>query len=240
MGLSRLGAPQAHLYHRRIRTRHPAHALYRFIISMPARHAAAIRPVASVVTPFRRPIVLATSASAPFPPAEAALTDPDGLLAVGGDLSPQRLLNAYAHGIFPVVLGWPTDPVVEPRPAHGLSHRRRAPVFPLQAPAPRKHLDGSRRHRLRTGDRCLRCESAPRPGRHLDHRGDAAGLYRLAPSRPRAFDRGIRRRAPGRRDLRRRGRPDVFLAKACSVGKAAVPRWHWPPWPPICMAEDGH
>ncbi len=32
----------------------------------------------------------------------------------------------------------------------------------------------------------------------------------------------------------------MFLAKACSVGKAAVPRWHWPPWPPICMAEDGH
>ncbi|UNE61109.1 leucyl/phenylalanyl-tRNA--protein transferase [Xanthomonas oryzae] len=83
---------------------------------MPARHAAAIRPVASVVTPFRRPIVLATSASAPFPPAEAALTDPDGLLAVGGDLSPQRLLNAYAHGIFPwysdgrPILWWSPDP----------------------------------------------------------------------------------------------------------------------------------
>ena len=37
----------------------------------------------------------------PFPPVESALADPDGLLAFGGDLSPQRFLNAYANGIFP-------------------------------------------------------------------------------------------------------------------------------------------
>ena len=34
-----------------------------------------------------------------FPPLEQA--DPDGLLAVGGDLSPKRLLLAYSKGIFP-------------------------------------------------------------------------------------------------------------------------------------------
>ena len=34
-----------------------------------------------------------------FPSAE--LADEDGLLAVGGDLSPMRLLSAYANGIFP-------------------------------------------------------------------------------------------------------------------------------------------
>jgi len=34
-----------------------------------------------------------------FPPAE--LAEEDGLLAVGGDLSPQRLLKAYSLGIFP-------------------------------------------------------------------------------------------------------------------------------------------
>lgn len=54
--------------------------------------------------------------AAPFPPVEQALLDPDGLLAVGGDLSPQRLLNAYQHGIFPwytegePILWWSPDP----------------------------------------------------------------------------------------------------------------------------------
>lgn len=36
-----------------------------------------------------------------FPPVEDALDDPNGLLAIGGDLSPARLLAAYRHGIFP-------------------------------------------------------------------------------------------------------------------------------------------
>ncbi len=34
-----------------------------------------------------------------FPPVEYA--EPDGLLAIGGDLSPTRLLSAYRQGIFP-------------------------------------------------------------------------------------------------------------------------------------------
>lgn len=52
----------------------------------------------------------------PFPPAQTALRDPDGLLAAGGDLSPERLLDAYAHGIFPwfsdgePILWWSPDP----------------------------------------------------------------------------------------------------------------------------------
>ncbi len=32
---------------------------------------------------------------------EPALTEPDGLLAIGGDLSPERLIAAYKKGIFP-------------------------------------------------------------------------------------------------------------------------------------------
>ena len=44
-----------------------------------------------------------------FPPAEEADHEYDGLLAVGGDYSPERLLNAYSNGIFP----WP---VAEGRP----------------------------------------------------------------------------------------------------------------------------
>ena len=44
---------------------------------------------------------LAPDPRAPFPPVDMALEEPDGLLAFGGDLAPQRFLNAYAHGIFP-------------------------------------------------------------------------------------------------------------------------------------------
>lgn len=42
-----------------------------------------------------------TSDNLTFPNPENALEDPDGLLAIGGDLSQTRLYNAYQHGIFP-------------------------------------------------------------------------------------------------------------------------------------------
>ncbi|MGD2052472.1 MAG: leucyl/phenylalanyl-tRNA--protein transferase [Gammaproteobacteria bacterium] len=51
-----------------------------------------------------------------FPPVAQALSDPDGLLAAGGSLSPEILLKAYRHGIFPwysegqPVLWWSPDP----------------------------------------------------------------------------------------------------------------------------------
>ena len=37
----------------------------------------------------------------PFPPSEMAWHEPNGLIAIGGDLSSQRLINAYNAGIFP-------------------------------------------------------------------------------------------------------------------------------------------
>ena len=63
------------------------------------------------------------SGNTPFPPTERALRSPNGLLAAGGDLSTQRLLEAYRHGIFPwfspgePVLWWSPDPrmVLVPR-----------------------------------------------------------------------------------------------------------------------------
>lgn len=42
-----------------------------------------------------------SSVSLEFPSVDKALRDPDGLLAVGGDLRPERLLRAYERGIFP-------------------------------------------------------------------------------------------------------------------------------------------
>ncbi|GAO35642.1 leucyl/phenylalanyl-tRNA--protein transferase [Sulfuricella sp. T08] len=52
----------------------------------------------------------------PFPPLSSALREPNGLLAAGGDLSPQRLIAAYSRGIFPwfnpgePILWWSPDP----------------------------------------------------------------------------------------------------------------------------------
>ncbi|MFO7578792.1 leucyl/phenylalanyl-tRNA--protein transferase [Nitrosomonas halophila] len=56
------------------------------------------------------------SSDTPFPPLEHALVKPNGLLAAGGDLSPERLLSAYRRGIFPwfndgePILWWSPDP----------------------------------------------------------------------------------------------------------------------------------
>lgn len=52
----------------------------------------------------------------PFPPAHQAMRDPNGLLAIGGDLSVARLIRAYSAGIFPwynpdePILWWSPDP----------------------------------------------------------------------------------------------------------------------------------
>ncbi len=51
-----------------------------------------------------------------FPHPDMAMSEPDGLLAIGGDLSPQRIVNAYINGIFPwfsegqPILWWSPNP----------------------------------------------------------------------------------------------------------------------------------
>lgn len=51
-----------------------------------------------------------------FPPLNSALSEPNGLLAFGGDLSVERLVTAYSSGIFPwfnsgePILWWSPDP----------------------------------------------------------------------------------------------------------------------------------
>jgi len=63
----------------------------------------------SSVIPWLRP-------QAPFPPLDQALSDPNGLLAASAELTPERLLDAYRHGVFPwysegqPVLWWSPDP----------------------------------------------------------------------------------------------------------------------------------
>jgi leucyl/phenylalanyl-tRNA--protein transferase len=69
-----------------------------------------------------------------FPPPEQALADPNGLLAAGGDLSPQRLLSGYRKGVFPwysegqPILWWSPDPrtVLLPNEFHASRSLRKA------------------------------------------------------------------------------------------------------------------
>ena len=104
----------------------------------------------------------------PFPPVDRALQDPNGLLAAGGDLSPERLLDAYIHGIFPwfgdddPVLWWSPDP--------------RMVLFTAEV-----HVSRSLRKTIRSGrmrvtlDSCFTAghervrRTSTWPGRHLDH-----------------------------------------------------------------------
>lgn len=70
----------------------------------------------------------------PFPPTHLAMRDPNGLLAIGGDLTPRRLLRAYAQGIFPwynpdePILWWCPDPrtVLVPAQLHVTRSLRQA------------------------------------------------------------------------------------------------------------------
>ena len=60
--------------------------------------------------------VLILGTHTPFPPLQQALAEPNGLIAIGGDLKAQRLLAAYKQGIFPwfspgePILWWSPDP----------------------------------------------------------------------------------------------------------------------------------
>lgn len=82
----------------------------------------------------------------PFPPVEQALDEPDGLLAAGGGLSVERLVDAYRRGIFPwygegdPVLWWSPDPrtVLAPADLHisrSLARRLRKRDFRVTADA---------------------------------------------------------------------------------------------------------
>lgn len=100
-----------------------------------------------------------------FPPLETAMREPNGLLAAGGDLSPERLLAAYRHGCFPwyqegqPLLWWSPDPrtVLYPEELHvsrSLAKKLRQGVFHVTfdrafqdviqgCAAPRDYADGT-------------------------------------------------------------------------------------------------
>jgi len=86
----------------------------------------------------------------------------DGLLAVGGDLSPERLLQAYAAGIFPwysqgsPILWWSPDPrlVLEPERLHiprSLSRTLRRGQFTVRADTAFEQVIRGCAHKSRPG-----------------------------------------------------------------------------------------
>jgi len=97
----------------------------------------------------------------PFFP-DPEMSEPDGLLAVGGDLSVERLVAAYAAGIFPwysedmPILWWSPDPrlVLFPEEIH-LSRRLRRT---MRSGRYAVRADTAFEHVIR------RCSAKPRPG----------------------------------------------------------------------------
>ncbi len=81
---------------------------------------------------------LGSNPEAPFPPIQLALDEPNGLLAAGGDLSPERLLSAYRQGIFP----WYS----EGEPILWWSPAPRAVLFPNELQIPRSLKKRVRQH----------------------------------------------------------------------------------------------
>ncbi len=81
-----------------------------------------------------------------FPPLELALRNPNGLLCAGGDLTPQRIVQAYLNGIFPwysagePILWWSPDP--------------RMVLFPAEF-----RIARSLRRKLRSGNFRIRLDS---------------------------------------------------------------------------------
>lgn len=95
-----------------------------------------------------------------FPPPEGA--SPEGVVAIGGDFSPERLLLAYGQGIFP----WPT----EGSPLLWFSPDPRFALAPTEAHVGRSLRKAIRRGEYRVStDRAFAqviraCAERPRPG----------------------------------------------------------------------------
>jgi leucyl/phenylalanyl-tRNA--protein transferase len=91
--------------------------------------------------------LLSAQPQAPFPPTSQALEVPNGLLAWGGDLAPERVLRAYRQGIFPWYSG--NQPILWWSPAP------RCVIFPAEI-----HVSRRTRRRYNSGQFHLTADSA--------------------------------------------------------------------------------
>jgi leucyl/phenylalanyl-tRNA--protein transferase len=123
---------------------------------LPRSDSGAQRPGAVSAT---APLLRELTRSLPFPDPEAA--DEHGLLAYGGDLSAERLLSAYAQGVFPwyesgPILWFSPDPRLALVP--GQLHITRSLAKTLRSDRYELRLDTSFEAVIR------HCAEAPRPG----------------------------------------------------------------------------
>ena len=107
------------------------------------------------------PIIRRVDAQDPFPPTSEALEYPSGLLAVGGELSQERLVAAYQRGIFP----W----YEEPQPVMWWTPDPRSVLFPDELHVSRSLRKSLRQdHYLLSVDKhfnaVMECCAAPRAG----------------------------------------------------------------------------
>jgi hypothetical protein len=170
-----------------------------------------------------------------FPPVETALAEPNGLLAMGGDLSVERLLEAYRHGIFPwfnpgePILWWSPDPRMvlvpsEVRVTRSLAKRIRNGGFELRVDTAFADV--------------MNACAAPREGAGGTWiRPAMCGLRPPVRRRLRALDRNLARRPAGRRPLRRGDRP-CSTANRCSAASPTPPRSRWCSWRGSSSAGD--
>ena len=139
-----------------------------------------------------------------FPDPADALNDPPGLIAVGGDLTNERLTDAYRHGIFPwfevgqPILWWtpPTRAVIETStftPSRSLRQWLRRAPFRVELNTDfNRVIEGCRSHRMERDEepglprRCKALTNAART---------RIGSRHLMLSRPGTRWRPLRRRS---------------------------------------------
>ena len=105
---------------------------------------------------------LSADPQAPFPATATALIEPDGLLAIGGDLSPQRLINAYRNGIFP----WYSDdePILWWSPSQRAVFRTDSIHFPTRLRRSLRRSNWVVRMDTAFAEVIAACATAPRAG----------------------------------------------------------------------------
>ncbi len=170
-------------------------------------------------------------------PIDQALRRPDGLLAVGGDLSrrgcstPMR--TASSRGSRPGSRSCGGRPIrASPFDTAGFRLPSR-----LRRQLRSSNVDTARRYRLRCGGSAVRTCAPARPGRHLDHSRPCCRAYGALHALGHAHsDRGLRGGSAGGRHLRCRHRPDVLWREHVQWPQRRPRRWRWRRWRPSCTS----